>query len=171
MVLHSSSAGRDARRNLLASIYTPRPEKGDQPPSLLDRDHRDRRIPGRDRDQLLRHQVLEPPPERPPGAHPEGAPMTELIRSDAPRRSSMGALAIGGLIIGIIWFSILTVILSIQDLNGFADSQTDSYMAVFMGMGFLLFAVAIDVYRKEFMPDELIHKICRPEISLTRPFR
>ncbi|TLZ68275.1 MAG: hypothetical protein E6K06_06060 [Methanobacteriota archaeon] len=97
--------------------------------------------------------------------------MTELIRSDAPRRSSMGALAIGGLIIGIIWFSILTVILAIQDLNGFADSQTDSYMAVFMGMVFLLLAVAIDVYRKEFMPDELIHKIRRPKIVLTRPFR
>src|SRR2546425_10051103 len=96
MVLHSSSAGRDARRNLVGGLYTPRPPKGDQPPSLLDRDHRDRRNPGLDRDQLLRHQVLEPPPERPPGAYPEGAPMTELIRSDAPRRSSMGALAIGG---------------------------------------------------------------------------
>jgi len=83
----------------------------------------------------------------------------------------MGALAIGGLIVGIIWFSILTVILAIQDLNGFADSQTDSYMAVFMGMVFLLLAVAIDVYRKEFMPDELIHKIRRPKIVLTRPFR
>src|SRR3989442_10120256 len=96
MVLHSSSAGRDARRNLVGGLYTPRPAKGDQPPSLLDRDHRDRRNPGLDRDQLFRHQVVEPPPEGPPGAHPEGAPMTELIRSDAPRRSSMGALAIGG---------------------------------------------------------------------------
>ena len=97
--------------------------------------------------------------------------MTDLIRTDAPKRSSMAALAIGGLVVGILWFSILTVILSIQDLNGFADSETDSYMAVFMGMVFLLLAVAIDVYRKEFMPDELIHKIRRPKIVLTRPFR
>src|SRR5437879_6945655 len=155
MVLHSSSAGRDARRNLVGGLYTPRPAKGDQPSSLLDWDHRDRRNPGLDRDQLFRHQVLEPPPERPPRAHPEGAPMTELIRSDAPRRSSMGALAIGRLIIGIIWFSILTVILALQDLNGFADSQTDTYMAVFQRIVFPLLAVAIDVYRKEFMPDEL----------------
>ncbi len=36
--------------------------------------------------------------------------MTELIRSDAPRRSSMAALAIGGLIIGVVWFSFLTLV-------------------------------------------------------------
>src|SRR2546428_5620134 len=168
MVLHSSSAGRDARRNLVGGLYTPRPAKGDQPPSLLDRDRRDRRNRGLDRGQLFRHQVVEPPPEGPPGAHPEGSPMTELIRSDAPRRSSMGALAIGGLLTGVIWFSILTVILAIQDLNGFADFQTDSHMAVFLGMGFLLPAAAIGGYCKEFMPDELIHKIRRPEIVFTR---
>src|SRR3989449_2732990 len=144
MVLHSSSAGRDARRNLVGGLYTPRPAKGDQPPSLLDRDHRDRRNPGLDRDQLFRHQVVEPPPEGPPGAHPEGAPMTELIRSDAPRRSSMGALAIGGLIIGIIWFSILTVILATRVPKWFPGSQTDSYQTVFIGLVFLLLAVAID---------------------------
>ena len=97
--------------------------------------------------------------------------MTELIRSDAPRRSSMAALALGGLIIGILWFSILTVIIALQDLSGISDSQTDPYMALFMGMVFLLLAFAIDIYRKEFMPDELIHKIRRPKIVLTRPFR
>ncbi|HVG36431.1 MAG TPA: hypothetical protein VNA10_01730 [Thermoplasmata archaeon] len=97
--------------------------------------------------------------------------MTELIRSDAPRRSAMAALALGGLIIGVLWFSILTVIIALQDLSGISDSQTDSYMALFMGMVFLLLAFAIDIYRKEFMPDELIHKIRRPKIVLTRPFR
>jgi hypothetical protein len=83
----------------------------------------------------------------------------------------MAALALGGLIIGVLWFSILTVIIAFQDLSGITDSQTDSYMALFMGMVFLLLAFAIDIYRKEFMPDELIHKIRRPKIVLTRPFR
>src|SRR2546428_3108874 len=123
VVLHSSSAGRDARRNPVGGLYTPRPAKGDQPTSLLDRNHRDRCNPGLDRDQLFRHQVLEPPPERPPGAHPEGAPMTELIRSDAPRRSSMGALAIGGLIITIICVSLFTVSLPPPDPQGRARSR------------------------------------------------
>src|SRR5438128_1705666 len=68
-------------------------------------------------------------------------------------------------------FIILTVIIALQDLSGISDSQTDSYMALFMGMVFLLLAFAIDIYRKEFMPDELIHKIRRPKIVLTRPFR
>jgi hypothetical protein len=97
--------------------------------------------------------------------------MTELIRSDAPRRSSMAALAIGGLVVGMVWFSILTIVLAVEDLQGISDAQTDSFMAVFMGMVFLLLAVALDIYRKEFMPDELIHKIRRPKIVLTRPFR
>ena len=97
--------------------------------------------------------------------------MTELIRSDAPRRSSMAALAIGGLIVGILWFSILTVVVALQDLAGISDTQTDSYMALFMGMVFLLLTAAIDIYRREFMPDEMIHKIRRPKIVLTRAFR
>ncbi len=97
--------------------------------------------------------------------------MTELIRSDAPKRSSMAALAIGGLIVGVVWFSILTILVAVEVLSGITDAQADSYMAIFLGMVFLLLAVAIDIYRKEFMPDELIHKIRRPKIVLTRPFR
>lgn len=97
--------------------------------------------------------------------------MTELIRSDAPKRSSMAALAIGGLIVGVVWFSILTILVAVEVLSGITDAQADSYMALFLGMVFLLLAVAIDIYRKEFMPDELIHKIRRPKIVLTRPFR
>ena len=97
--------------------------------------------------------------------------MTELIRSDAPRRSSMAALAIGGLVVGVVWFSILTVIVAFQVLSGITDPQADSYMAIFTGMVFLLLAAAIDIYRKEFMPDELIHKVRRPKIVLTRAFR
>ncbi len=97
--------------------------------------------------------------------------MTELIRSDAPRRSSMAALALAGLIVGIVWFSLLTIVIALQVLSGIEDAQADSYMAVFMGMVFLLLAVAVDVYRKEFMPDELIHKIRRPKIVPPRAFR
>ena len=97
--------------------------------------------------------------------------MTELIRTDAPRRSTMASLALGGLVIGVIWFSLLTVVIALQVLNGIEDAAADSYMAVFMGMVFLLLAVAMDVYRKEFMPDELIHKIRRPKIVPPRAFR
>lgn len=97
--------------------------------------------------------------------------MTELIRVDAPRRSAMAALALGGLIVGIVWFSLLTVVIALQVLAGIEDAAADTYMALFMGMVFLLLAVAIDVYRKEFMPDELIHKIRRPKIVPPRAFR
>ena len=97
--------------------------------------------------------------------------MTELIRGDAPRRSSMAAVAIGGLVVGSIWFAVLTMIIAINVLNGYYPPDADTYMGVFMGMIFVLAGVAIDVYRREYMPDELIHKIRRPKIVLTRTFR
>lgn len=97
--------------------------------------------------------------------------MTELIRVDAPRRSAMAALALGGLIVGIVWFSILTIVIALQVVGGTEDAAADTYMALFMGMVFVLLAVALDVYRKEFMPDELIHKIRRPKIVPPRAFR
>ena len=97
--------------------------------------------------------------------------MTEIIRTDAPRRSAIASLALGGLVVGVVWFSILAVIIALQVLSGFEDGQADTYMAIFLGMVFLLLTVALDIYRKEFMPDELIHKIRRPKIVLTRAFR
>ena len=83
----------------------------------------------------------------------------------------MASLALAGLIVGVIWFSLLTVLIAVQVLSGIEDAQADTYMALFMGMVFVLLAVAVDVYRKEFMPDELIHKIRRPKIVPPRAFR
>jgi hypothetical protein len=97
--------------------------------------------------------------------------MTELIRSDAPRRSATATVALAGLVVGILWFSILTVVIALQVLAGNEDGQADTYMAIFLGMVFLLLAIAMQIYLKEFMPDELIHKIRRPKIVLTRAFR
>jgi len=97
--------------------------------------------------------------------------VTEIIRADAPRRSTMAALAIGGLVVGILWFTALTVVVAQQVMSGIVDANANAAMGVFLGMVFILFAVALDVYRKEYMPDELIHKIRRPKIVLQRMFR
>ena len=96
--------------------------------------------------------------------------MTEIIRADAPRRSTMAALAIGGLVVGILWFTALTVVVAQQVMSGIVDSNANAAMGVFLGMVFILFAVALDVYRKEYMPDELIHKIRRPKVVPPRMF-
>ena len=83
----------------------------------------------------------------------------------------MGALAVAGLVIGILWFTALTFLLAIQVANGFGDNETDIYMAIFLGMVFVLLGVVVDVYRREYLPDELIHKIRRPKIVPPRMFR
>jgi len=97
--------------------------------------------------------------------------VTEIIRADAPRRSTMAALAIGGLVVGILWFTALTVVVAQQVMSGIVDANANAAMGVFLGMVFILFAVALDVYRKEYMPDELIHKIRRPKVVVPRMFR
>ena len=96
--------------------------------------------------------------------------MTEIIRADAPRRSTMAALAIGGLVVGILWFTALTLVVAQQVMSGIVDANANAAMGVFLGMIFILFAVALDVYRKEYMPDELIHKIRRPKVVPPRMF-
>jgi len=58
----------------------------------------------------------------------------------------------GGLIIGILWFSILTVIIALQDLSGSRTARPTRTWR-FHGDGLLLLAFAIDIYRKEFMPE------------------
>ncbi|MEK6987789.1 MAG: hypothetical protein AABX97_06825 [Candidatus Thermoplasmatota archaeon] len=83
----------------------------------------------------------------------------------------MAAVAIGGLVVGVLWFSALTMIIAINVLNGYYPTDADTYMGLFMGMNFVLAGVAIDIYRREYMPDELIHKLRRPKIVLTRVFR
>ncbi|MFA5896315.1 MAG: hypothetical protein WC985_05360 [Thermoplasmata archaeon] len=83
----------------------------------------------------------------------------------------MAAVAIGGLVVGVLWFSALTMIIAINVLNGYYPADADTYMGLFMGMIFVLAGVAIDIYRREYMPDELIHKLRRPKIVLTRVFR
>src|SRR5438552_5558708 len=147
------------------------PGKGDPLASLLDRDHRHRGHAPLDDHQLLLDQVLESTLQGPARTRPKRIAMTEIIRTDAPRRSAIASLALGGLVVGVVWFSILSVIIALQVLSGCEDGQADTYMAGFLGMVFLLLTAALDIYRKEFMPDELIHKIRRPKIVLTRAFR
>lgn len=83
----------------------------------------------------------------------------------------MAAVAIGGLVVGALWFAALTMIIAINVLNGYYPADADIYMGVFMGMIFVLAGVAIDIYRKEYMPDELIHKLRRPKLVPPRLFR
>ena len=97
--------------------------------------------------------------------------MTELIRSDAPHRSAMAGIALGGVVIGALIFSFLTALIAYEALAGTYPPESDFYMGLFMGMVFLLAGIALDIYRKQFMPDELTHKIRRPKLVPPRTFR
>src|SRR5207302_8851826 len=76
------------------------PGKGYPLASLLDRDHRHRSDAPLDHHQLLLDQVLESTLQGPSRTRPKGIAMTEIIRTDAPRRSAIASLALGGLVAG-----------------------------------------------------------------------
>ena len=90
--------------------------------------------------------------------------MTELIRSDAPPRSLGAVVAMAGLAIGTLFFTILSFL-------GIAFGWNQAVVAFWFGVVFLLLAVFFDVYRREFVPDELIHKQRRPKVVYKRDIR
>ena len=97
--------------------------------------------------------------------------MTDLIRSEAPRRPLGGLLAMAGLAAGALFFTVLGflgVLFEWPQTNYVDPLATVTF---WFGMVFLLLAVFLDVYRREFVPDELIHKKRRPKIVLHREIR
>lgn len=83
----------------------------------------------------------------------------------------MAALALAGLIVGILWFTILVVVVALQVLAGVTDPSVNVLVGVYSTMIFILLAVALDIYRKHYMPDELVHKVRRTKIVPRRVFR
>ncbi len=90
--------------------------------------------------------------------------MTTLIRSDAPPRSLGGVVAMAGLAAGALFFVVLVLL-------GISNGWSQPLVAAWFGVIFLLLAVFLDVYRREFVPDELIHKERRPKVVYKRDIR
>lgn len=90
--------------------------------------------------------------------------MTELIRTDAPRASGGALLATYGLVIGLGFFLILL-------LWGALNGASQQWQSFWMGAIVIILGVVLDIYRREFLPDELIHKKRRPKIVIKRDIR
>jgi len=90
--------------------------------------------------------------------------MTDVIRTDPPEGSLAAFFAVLGLVVLIGLFSALTIF-------GFFLDFDQVILAVWMALIFLLLAVLIDVYRRVYMPDELIHKKRRPKVVFRRAIR
>ena len=81
--------------------------------------------------------------------------MTDIIRSEAPRRSLGALLAMAGLAAGALLFTILGfmgIAFEWPQTNYINPMATVTF---WFGMVFLLLAVFLEVYRREFVPDEL----------------
>ncbi len=96
--------------------------------------------------------------------------MTRLIRSDAPLRPLSVAITMWALALAVLFFAALFVFVGFTVSTAFTGNEQTA-MAVWLGFVFLIFAVMLDLYRKHYVPDELIHKKRRPKILLRREIR
>jgi len=90
--------------------------------------------------------------------------VTDVVRSDAPRASLAGFFSLLGLTVLLGLFVVLSIL-------GFLLEHPQIWVAVWMGMVFLLLAAILDIYRKQYMPDEMIHKKRRPKVVYRRAIR
>jgi len=96
--------------------------------------------------------------------------VTRLIRSDAPARSLSVALVLWALVAVALFFAALFVLVGVTIPTAFTGNEQTA-MAAWLGMIFVVMAVVLDLYRKHYVPDELIHKKRRPKIVLRREIR
>ena len=96
--------------------------------------------------------------------------MTRLVRSDAPLRPLSVGIALWALALAVLFFAALFVFVGLTIPDAFVTND-QTVLAVWMGMIFLILAVLLDLYRKHYVPDEMIHKKRRPKIVLRREFR
>ncbi|HYS72155.1 MAG TPA: hypothetical protein VEM95_07000 [Thermoplasmata archaeon] len=96
--------------------------------------------------------------------------MTRLIRSDAPLRPMSVGIAMWALAFVTLFFTALFVFAGLALPTAFTSNE-QTVLAVWMGMIFLVLAVMLDLYRKWYVPDEMIHKKRRPKMVFRREFR
>ena len=96
--------------------------------------------------------------------------MTQLIRSDAPARPVSVGIVMWALAFAVLFFSALFVFVGLTIPEAFTTNE-QTVLAVWMGMIFVILAVMLDLYRKYYLPDEMVHKKRRPKIVLWREFR
>ena len=96
--------------------------------------------------------------------------MTRVIRTDALLRPLSVNVVMWALALVVVFFSALFVFVGITIPTAFTGNEQTA-MALWLGMVFLVLAVMLDLYRKYYVPDELIHKKRRPKIVLHRELR
>ena len=93
--------------------------------------------------------------------------MTRIIRSDAPFRPVSVGIVVWALALAVLFFAALFAFVGLTVPTAFTGNE-QTVLAVWLGMIFLILAVMLDLYRKYYVPDEMIHKKRRPKIVLRR---
>lgn len=96
--------------------------------------------------------------------------MTRVIHSDVPLRPVSVGIAMWAFAFATLFFSALFVFVGVTIPGAFTGNEQTA-MAAWLGMIFLILGFMLDLYRRYYVPDEMIHKKRRPKIVLRREFR
>ncbi len=90
--------------------------------------------------------------------------MTEIVRTEAPSESITALLVIYILTFFLLFFAGLIVF-------GLIQGWSPAWLALWMGIMFVGLGALIDLYRRNFLPDEILMKVRIPKVVPRRKLR
>jgi protein-S-isoprenylcysteine O-methyltransferase Ste14 len=90
--------------------------------------------------------------------------VTEIIRTEAPSESLTALLMVYVMVFFILFFSGLVV-------AGLILEWSPAWLSLWMGIIFVGVAVMVDLFRRNFLPDEMLVKVRLPKVVPRRKLR
>ncbi len=90
--------------------------------------------------------------------------MTEIIRTEPPSESLAALVLIYILTIFILFFGGLVIM-------GLINGWSPAWLSLWIGFIFFTLAASVDIYRKNFLPDEMARKTRMPKVVPRRELR
>lgn len=90
--------------------------------------------------------------------------MTEIIRTESPPESLTALVLVYILTIFVLFFGGLVIL-------GLLNGWSPAWLSLWIGFIFFALAAAVDIYRKNFLPDEMMRKTRLPKVVPRRELR
>lgn len=90
--------------------------------------------------------------------------MTEIIRTEPPSESLTALIIIYILAVFVLFFGGLVIL-------GLIEGWSPAWLSLWIGFIFFTLAAMVDLYRKNFLPDEMVQKTRMPKVVPRRELR
>lgn len=90
--------------------------------------------------------------------------MTEIVRTEHPSESINALIMVYILTIFVLFFGGLVIL-------GLINGWSAAWLSLWLGVIFIALAAMVDIYRKGFLPDEMVRKTRLPKVVPRRGLR